>query len=371
MDSGAPGRLSRPDSSASFQMPAELRARVGQMVMVGFRGLTDRDAQPALRNIADGTVGAVVLFDVDAETGGPRNIQSPGQLRELVAALKAAGSIPVLVTVDAEGGFYHRLKERYGFGPATPAATMGERNDMAFTRAEGANTAAQLAGVGIDMNLAPVVDLLNPGSLTVSARRRSFSADPELVAAHAREFILGHHDLGVLTAAKHFPGMGGVLRPYAPGVGELIQSWSTDELVPYERLRAEGLMDAVLASRVTHPELDPEHAGCMSPKVIDGLLRGQLGYDGVVISDAMEMLPLWDVYGFERGTIQAIKAGVDLLLFCNQSGIVPYSDDRAPAAVQVILDAIADGEISEERVNKSCERILDLKRRHFEGRVPS
>ena len=160
-------------------MPADLRARIGQMVMVGFRGMTEVEAQPTIRNIANQAVGAVVLYDVDAETGGPRNIQSPDQLRDLISALKSASEIPVLVTVDAEGGFYHRLKEKYGFGPATPAAEMGERNDLAFTRSAAGSIAAQLADVGIDMNIAPVLDLLNPSNLTVSARRRSFAVGPE------------------------------------------------------------------------------------------------------------------------------------------------------------------------------------------------
>ena len=363
MDAGVPNAERREATPKSIGMPAALRDRIGQMIMVGFRGIASRDAQPTLRNIGEGTVGAVVLFDVDAETGGPRNIQSPDQLRELAAALKDAGDIPVLVTVDAEGGFYHRLKERYGFAAATPAATMGERNDLGFTRAEARVTATELARVGIDMNLAPVVDLLNPANLTVSARRRSFSADPTLVAAHAREFILGHRDLGVLTAVKHFPGMGGLLKPYAPGVGELIQSWSTSELEPYRRLNAEGLIDAVLATRVTHPEIDELDPGCLSAGTVDQLLRSEIGFEGVVLTDAMEMLPIWDVYGFERSIIKAIQAGCDLILFCNQSGIVPYSDERAPAAVQVIVDAIERGDISEERINQSCARILALKSR--------
>jgi beta-N-acetylhexosaminidase len=363
MDAGVPNAERSQSPGSSIRTPAALRDRIGQMIMVGFRGITPRDAQPTLRNIADGTVGAVVLFDVDAETGGPRNIQSPDQLRELVGALKDTGETPVLVTVDAEGGFYHRLKERYGFAPATPAATMGERNDLEYTRSEGRVIAAELARVGIGMNLAPVVDLLNPANLTVSARRRSFSSNPELVAAHAREFILGHRDLGVLTAVKHFPGMGGVLRPYAPGVGEMIQSWSTAELEPYRMLNAEGMIDAVLASRVTHPEIDDQDPSCLSEKTVDGLLRAEIGFEGVVFTDAMEMLPIWDVYGFERGILKAIHAGCDLLLFCNESGIVPYSDERAPAAVQVILDAIERGEITEERINKSCARVLALKSR--------
>jgi beta-N-acetylhexosaminidase len=353
----------RPAAGTSIQMPEDLRERIGQMILVGFRGLTETEAEPTLRHIRNGDIGAVVLFDVDAETGGARNFQSKEQVGTLIEALKAASPIPVLVCVDAEGGFYHRLKERYGFPPATPAQEMGERNDPAFTRMTAGVTAAALASVGIDMNLAPVVDILNPANLTVSARRRSFSADPSIVAIHAREFILAHHDRGVLSALKHFPGMGGVLKPYSPGRGELIEKWFPSELEPYRVLINDGIVDAILAARVTHPELDADHPGCLSKKVIDDLLRKELGYDGVVISDALEMLAIWDVFGFERGTIMAVNAGVDLLLYCNESGMIAYDDDRGPAAVQVILDAVARGDISEERVNQACARILRVKER--------
>ena len=346
-------------------MPVALRDRIGQMIMVGFRGITPLEAAPTIRNIADGIVGAVVLYDMDAITGGPRNIQSREQLRELLAALKAASEIPVLVSVDAEGGFYHRLKEKYGFAPATPAAELGEVDDLAITRSSAAGVAAQLADVGIDLNLAPVLDLLNPANLTVSARRRSFSADPAVVTAQAREFILAHRERGVLTTGKHFPGMGGVLRPYSPGQGEQIDAWATTELEPYRALIGESLLDAVLITRATYSKLDPELPACLSPSIVDGLLRRELGFDGVVISDPLEMLAIWDVYGFERGTILAVNAGVDLLLYCNESGIVPYSEERAPDAVQVVLDAVGRGDIAESRIDEACGRILALKSRHF------
>jgi beta-N-acetylhexosaminidase len=355
-DAGRPER-------AALQMPSDLRGRIGQMVMVGFRGMNEVQSQPILRSIADGFVGAVVLYDVDAETGGPRNIQSPNQLRDLNAALKSVGEIPVLVTIDAEGGFYHRLKEKYGFAPATPAAEIGERNDLGFTRSAAGSIAAQLADVGIDMNLSPVVDLLNPANLTISARRRSFASDPAVVTAHAREWVLGHHEAGVLTAAKHFPGMGGVLRAYSPGRGEVMEAWSADELAPYRSLMADGLLDAVLTTRVTHLELDPDFPGSLSAKIVDGLLRREMGFDGVVISDAIEMLAIWDVHGFERGTILAVNAGIDLLLFCNESGVVPYTDDRAPDVVDVLLRAVARGEVEESRIDQACARVLALKSR--------
>ena len=347
MDAGVPSAERREAAESPVQLPSSLRDRIGQMIMVGFRGITPREAQPTLRAIDAGAIGWVV----------------PEQLRELNLAVKAAGSIPVMVTVDAEGGFYHRLKERYGFMPAIPAATIGETNDLAFTHAAGRTVAEQLARAGIDMNLSPVVDLLNTGNLTVTARRRSFSADPVIVAAHAREMILAHHEVGVLTAVKHFPGMSGALKPYAPGVGEIIASWSTAELQPYRLLQAEGLLDAVLATRATHPEIDEHLPGCLSPSVIDGILRTEMGYDGVVVSDALEMLPIWDVFGFAGGVLKAVQAGCAVLLFCNESGIVPYSDDRAYAAIDVIVAAIERGELTEARIDQSCRRILALKAR--------
>jgi beta-N-acetylhexosaminidase len=350
-----------------LSLPRELRERVGQMVMVGFRGLDEIEAEPTLRNIAAGSIGAVMIHDVDAETGGERNIKSPDQLRDLVAALHAASRIPVLVTVDAEGGLYHRLPVKYGFDSSVPAADLGARNDLEFTRAACATTAAQLADLGIDINMAPVVDLLNVGSVTMSARRRSFSADPEVVIAHAREFILAHREFGVLTCAKHFPGMGGVLRPYSPGEGDQIGAWSEDELAPYSALGSEGLLDAVMTTRVTHVELDPDLPGCLSRKIVDGLLRHKIGFDGVAVSDAMEMRAIWEVFGFARGTILAVNAGLDLLFYCNQSGDIPYDDARGPQAVEIILDAVARGEIAESRINEACGRVLALKSRRLEA----
>jgi hypothetical protein len=135
---------------AGYELPSDLRYRIGQMIMVGFRGMNAVEAAPTMRNIAAGNIGAAVACDVDAETGGPRNIQSREQIHELVADVKGASEIPVLVMADAEGGFHHRLKEKYGFGPAIREAEMGERNDLGFTHSAAGAIASMLAEVGID-----------------------------------------------------------------------------------------------------------------------------------------------------------------------------------------------------------------------------
>lgn len=333
------------------------------MVLVGFRGMTPREAEPTLRQIRAGRVGAVVLFDVDSHTGGPRNIQSPAQLRELVAAVKSAGPIAPLVTVDAEGGFFTKLKTQYGFPLTAAARDMGERNDLAYTRSNAEVIAEMLAEAGIDMNLAPVVDLMNQANWQASRGGRSISKDPALVIAHAREFIRTHHSCGVLTALKHFPGMGGIMQPYFPDVGELIDDWSPEELEAFRVLISEGLADAVLTTRQSYPELDPSYPACLSGKIVQGMLRSDLGFDGVAISDPMEMQAIWDTVGFAAGTVLAVNAGIDLVLLCNQSSVVPYSDDRAEETVGIIAGAVERGEIAESRIDEACGRILALKAR--------
>ena len=367
MDARVPPVERPPDAEGQPRLPADLHDRIGQMVLVGFRGMTPFEAEPTLRRIRAGSIGGVVLYDADAQTGGPRNIESPQQLKELVAAVKDAGSIPPLVAVDGEGGLFHKLKPQYGFAPTASAMDMGERNDLAATRFNAGVIAEMLAEAGIDMNLAPVVDLLNPANWQSSRAGRSISPDPAVVIAHAREFILTHRAHGVLTALKHFPGMNGNLKPYTPGLNEVIEDWSEVELEPFRVLIAEGLADAILTTRVMFRQLDPDFPACLSKKIVGGMLRTDLGYDGVVISDPMEMQAVWDAFGFAAGTVLAVNAGIDLVLMCNVASVVHYSDERADEVIQVLTDAVARGEVAESRIDEACRRILRLKARLLRG----
>lgn len=337
------------------------------MVLVGFRGLTPHEAEPTLRQIRAGSIGAVVLYDVDAQSGERRNIASPQQLSKLVEAIKEAGQIPPLVTVDAEGGFFQKLRPRHGFAPTASAGDMGERNDLAFTRSNAGVIADMLVDAGIDMNLAPVVDFLNVTASYYSLVRRTIAPDSALVIAHAREFVLTHRERGILTTLKHFPGMRGALTPYSPGLNEKIEDWSEEELEPFRVLIAEGLADAVLTTRVVYPQIDPGVPACLSKKIVGGMLRSDLGYDGVAISDPMEMQAVWDAFGFEAGTILAVNAGIDFVLLCQVSSIVPYCDDRVDEMIRVLSDAVARGDVAESRIDEACRRILTLKSRRLKS----
>jgi len=188
-----------------------LRARIGQMLLVGFRGVTVEEAEATRRQVSDGSLGGVLLFSVDQLTGGPRNVESPEQLRALVEGLRAAApaETPLLVAIDQEGGLVARLGPAHGFPATRSAADLG-RGDPEVTRAAAGAMAETLATAGISLNLAPVVDLAtNPVNPIIAGVERSFSADPDVVIAHATAFIQAYHQVaGVACAVKHFPGQG-------------------------------------------------------------------------------------------------------------------------------------------------------------------
>ena len=185
-----------PQPTASAAADLDLRGKIGQMLLVGFRGLTVKAAAGTVADIRDRGLGGVLLFDYDAPTNRyDRNIQSPTQLKRLVGGLRDAVALPLLVAIDEEGGQVDRLKARYGFPATVSAASLGARGDAAYTRKRAKAIGTTLAGLGIGLDLAPVVDVdINPTNPVIGALDRSFSADPTVVATQGRAFLDGLHD---------------------------------------------------------------------------------------------------------------------------------------------------------------------------------
>jgi beta-N-acetylhexosaminidase len=338
---------------------ATLRERIGQMLIVGFRGLTPDDAEPIRQLIADGTLGGVILFSRDQLSGGTRNVESPDQLRSLIAALSgAATATPLLVAIDQEGGQVARLGPSHGFPATRSAADLG-RGDPSETAAAAAAIAATLTDVGVTIDLAPVVDLaVNPDNPSIAAVDRSFSADPEVVIAHAGAFIEALHAGGVSSTIKHFPGLGSAGADTHLGVVDVTDVWTDVELEPFRALIGDGLPDAVLTAHIFNARLDPDHPASLSVATVNGLLRGDLGFDRAVISDDLQMGAILDAYGFDEAVALAIEAGIDLLLIANQ---LVYEPDVATRVVDLVEQLVADGRISEERIDASYQRVLTLK----------
>ena len=348
-----------PASASPSPVGPTLRERIGQMVVVGFRGLTPDEAEPVRSLIADGTLGGVILFSVDQLTGGPRNVESPDQLRSLVAALSgAATAAPLLVAIDQEGGQVARLGPSHGFPATRSAADLG-RGEPSETAAAATEIAATLTNVGVTLNLAPVVDLaVNPDNPSIAAVDRSFSANPEVVIAHASAFIEALHAGGVSSSIKHFPGLGSAGADTHLGVVDVTDVWTDVELEPFQALIRDGLPDAVLTAHIFNARLDPEHPASLSSATVDGLLRGDLGFDRAVISDDLQMGAILDAYGFDEAVALAIEAGIDLLLIANQ---LVYEPDVATHVVDLVERLVADGRIGEERIDASYRRVLALK----------
>lgn len=211
------------------------------------------------------------------------------------------------------------------------------------------------------MNLAPVVDLnVNPSNPVIGKLDRSFSADPVVVAQQARMVIDAFHQQGIIAALKHFPGHGSSTTDTHKDFTDVTATWSKKELDPYWALIREGYSDPVMTAHVFNARLDSLYPATLSKATIDGLLRKQLGFRGVVLSDDMQMKAIADRYGLEEAIRLAIDAGVDVLIFGNN---VSYDPEIASKATSIIRHLVEKGAISPERINESYRRIMTLKTR--------
>lgn len=367
--SGTPEASAIPSGSTPVPTPVvtptpgpSLRDKIGQMLLVGFRGTTVAEADAIVADIGDRNLGGVVLFDKDLPTHSDvRNIVSPAQLKALVGGLQERAAVPLIVAVDEEGGLVARLDERHGFPPTYSAAELGRRGDPVFTRQQGAALATTLLDAGITVNLAPVVDLnVNPTNPIIGALGRSFGADPTTVTAQAEAFIAGHHDIGVLTTLKHFPGHGSSTGDTHLGVVDVTDTWKPVELDPFANVIRDGRADAVLTAHVFNRTLDPEHPATLSQPIITGILREQLGWQGLVFSDDMQMGAIRQAYGYADAVRLAILAGVDVLTIAQQQ---VYEEGIVAKTIDIVAGQVADGSISEARIDESYQRIVAFKQR--------
>jgi len=333
--------------------PATLRRKIGRLLVVGFRGLTIGPDDPITRALEAG-LGGVILFDQD-RVSRTRNVESPGQLAALVASLREAASGSLIVAIDQEGGRVSRLKPANGFPATRSQAEIGATDDPDEAFEAGRSMAETMADAGIDVDLAPVVDVnVNPTNPAIGALGRSFSADPSVVAAMAEAEIHGLHEFGIRAAIKHFPGLGSASANTDLAHVDVTKTWTEAELEPFETLIAAGLPDAVMTGHMVNDTLDPGVPASLSVATVDGLLRGQLGWEGAVITDDLGAEAIALRYTREEAVALALEAGNDLLLFANQTIYVP---DLAGELVETILELVTTGRISEARIDRSIERI--------------
>jgi len=340
----------------------DLDAKIGQMLMLGFRGLELKPDDAIVQDVRERNLGAVVLFQYDgALKSWTRNIAAPAQLQALNAALQEYARTPLLISVDQEGGEVSRLNERNGFPATRSQEFYGTQNDTDLTRAAAEAQGKLLRAMGINLNLAPVVDVkLNPNNPIIAKRQRSFSADPHIVAAQALAAIAGYHSQNILTALKHFPGHGSSSADTHQGLTDVTAAWREIELTPYKNIIAASQADAIMTAHIFNANLDAQYPATLSKKIITGFLREQLKYDGVVITDDMQMGAIRKYYGFEQALALALDAGVDIIAIANN---LVYEPDIAARTIGIVKQLVRDGKISEQRIDESYQRIMKLKAR--------
>ena len=352
-----PSSTPSPSSSPTAAGPS-LRERIAALLVVGFRGSRLEQTAWLRTALAETGLGGVILFDRDQLTGARRNVTSPAQVRTLTADLRAAaGARRILIGTDQEGGIVTRLGPATGFPAVASEAEIG-RGSTAAARAWARTIATTLDDAGVDLNFAPVVDLdVNPRSPAIGALDRSFSADPAVVVRMATIELEAHRARGVRTTLKHFPGIGSSTTNTDFGVADVTKTWTPRELEPFGQLIAAGTADLVMAGHVVNGKLDPDRPASLSGPTVDGVLRGQLGWDGVVVTDDLQAAAITRQFGRDEAVVLALEAGCDLLLFANQQVYEPGIVKRVLDAVEA---AVAGGRLPRSRVDDAYDRVTAL-----------
>lgn len=328
-----------------------LREKIAQMVMVGFQNNSEF-YDTLLVDISERNLGGVLLFK--------HNLQSPAQIKQLTNELKQYSHIPLLISTDEEGGVVARLNKSNGFENTYTAYQLGTIfNNEDTTRRTAGMMADWLWQTGININLAPVVDVnVNPVSPAIGRLQRSFSADPWTVFRHAKWYVDEFQKKQVICTLKHFPGHGSATADSHSGFTDITATWADSELVPYQQLCAEGFRGMVMVGHLYNAHLDSLYPATLSQRIITDLLRKEIGFNGVVISDEMFMGAIVSYYEFDEAIELALNAGVDILLYATNK----YHDQSlVRQVIDIVEQKVAEGKILPQRIDESYERILQLK----------
>ncbi|MBS6281456.1 MAG: beta-N-acetylhexosaminidase [Oscillospiraceae bacterium] len=339
-----------PDPFAEQLAAMTVEEKVGQLLIGGFEGTEIGDQ--ATRLVQEYQVGGLILYG--------RNIAGAGQLVTLTNGLKALNGdgIPLFLSIDQEGGGVDRMPPEVRRTPG--AYCVGQTGSVPAAQSYGDVLAAECAAFGLNLDFAPVLDVWsNPGNTVIG--QRAFSADARTVAGLGPAAARRMMDQGVIPAVKHFPGHGDTAvdsHVGLPVVDKSPEELEETELIPFraaiQSAGTDGQVPAVMVAHILLTQLDPERPASLSPAVVTGLLREELGFAGAVLTDDLTMGAVTQSYGLGEAAVLAVEAGCDILLVC-------HGQDSVPAVRTALLEAVASGRITAERLDESVYRILRLK----------
>lgn len=345
-------------SPSLYAMPEDvvLKKMIGRMLVVGFDEASINEHSAIVKELQNYELGGVILFDrFYKEKNHVKNISSPAQLQELTKQLKRYAKKPLLIALDQEGGRVARLKERDGFAQTPSAFALSQ---MPLLEAQKAyNHMADMLNInGINCDFAPVVDLaVNPENKVIVGLERSYGKESATVTQYAKVFIDALNQKGVFSVLKHFPGHGSSLGDSHLGFVDVTHTWSEKELEPYQNLINAKRVSMIMSAHVFNALLDKIYPATLSYATNTTLLRHKMGYQGVLISDDLQMEAIAQFYSLKEIVTLAINSGIDMLLFGNQ-----LSHTSTGEIVETILAQVKAGAISFERIAEANDRINKL-----------
>ena len=323
--------------------------KIGQLFMIGLGGktLAANESEFIVKN----NIGGVILFD--------RNLGTPQEVHKLCAEIQALrhktkDKLPLFISIDMEGGRVARLKAPFTQWPAAQKLGALDSTSVAFRFSMAMG--AELRACGINLDFAPCVDVLtNPKNTVIGDR--ALSTDPEQVAKMASAIVRGYIKAGVIPCAKHFPGHGHTLIDShldLPVEDADIERLRAVEMHPFKKV-FRARIDMVMTAHIKFPNVDPEWPVTLSPLFIQQILRQELRYRGLVITDDLDMKALATHYDRDMIPVRALQAGCDILLYCNEP-------DRPPLALEAVRKAVNDGAVKTAQIDESYKRVLALKK---------
>ncbi len=347
-----PATLSKPFVRPSSAATAASLA--GQLIIYGFSGSSaeSADAQRLARDVEAGLAGGVCFLGYNA--------RSQEGLLSLTRLFGDAGT--PFIAIDQEGGKVQRLSPRIGYPAVLPASDIARTKTPEEAEGIYQRMASTLRGAGFTLNLAPVVDLgFQPKNPVVTAFGRAYGVDGATVSRYAAAFVRGHRAARMLTALKHFPGHGSTLVDSHLNPVDLGKTWREDELEPYRALTRQGLVDIVMTGHLALERFAARgEPATLSGSMIGGLLRRDIGYDGAVMTDDLDMRAIRSRYDNEEAVVRALAAGNDLVLVSNSATPDGQIGRKVVAAV---AGALGDGTLSARTLEQAVARVSALKRR--------
>ena len=333
-----------------------LDEKIAALVVLGFHG-TEVNAKSSIVKDIEAGLGGVILFDQDPMNKMKRkNIVDAKQLTKLNTDLQAVSKNKLFICVDEEGGKVARLKARDGF-KTFPSAEDVAKESPAMAAGYYNNMAKMLHANGVNTNFAPSVDLLFSYNPIIAGKKRSYSSDPSVVSQYASIFVQEHRKNHVVTVIKHFPGHGSSKADSHKGFTDVTNTWTSKELEPFQNMIESQNVDMIMTAHIFNKHLDVKYPATLSYKVNTELLRHQMHYEGVIITDDLQMAAIHKHYTLKETITLALNSGVDILLFANQLA-TPLELDTI---IEVVKAQIKAGKIKLEDIETSYARVQKLK----------